>query len=305
MNARRSPAGPQNPAEVLVTDVLNWYATERGPKVADAARLGHAVDALASFWEIRTVADVTPWTCDAYERHRAPCSAGTVRRELGVLRAALNYAHRYGYLTRPVAVELPASPVPRDRWLTRDEAAALLRASLEPQVRLYLPLYILLALYTGRRKSAILELRWPQVDLENGTIDFDTPGRKRTNKRRGRIPIPPRLVPHLRRARRRGSELGYVVHDRGRPIRDIKKGFAAACRRAGIEGVTPHSLRHTAATWIARDSATTLEDAADFLGMSVDTLRNVYRHHHPDFLRQVAASIGRRPRNVRAIGRRL
>jgi hypothetical protein len=43
-------------------------------------------------------------------------------------------------------------------------------------------------------------------------------GRKRTNKKRGTVRIPSRLLPHLRRARRRGSDLGYVVHDNGERI---------------------------------------------------------------------------------------
>jgi hypothetical protein len=46
---------------------------------------------------------------------------------------------------------------------------------------------------------------------------------------------------------------------------------------------------------------TRVEDAADYLAMSVETLRSVYRHHHPDFLRGAAESIGRRPQNVRVI----
>ena len=57
-------------------------------------------------------------------------------------------------------------------------------------MRLYLPLFILIGLYTGRRKEAILSLRWPQVDLGAGRIDFEIPGRKRNNKRRGEIGDP-------------------------------------------------------------------------------------------------------------------
>jgi integrase len=71
-------------------------------------------------------------------------SNGTTRRELGVLRAAINHAHREGRLTRVVPVSLPDSAEPRDRWVTRAEAAALLRAALrEPRVRLHLPLFLL------------------------------------------------------------------------------------------------------------------------------------------------------------------
>ena len=225
---------------------------------------------------------------------------GTVRRELGVLRAAINYAHKIGRITRPVAVELPERPEPRDRWLTRTEAAHLIRAARTPQARLYLPLFILLGLYTGRRKEAILSLRWPQVDLEAGTIDFEVAGRRRTNKKRGVIQIPPRLLPHLRRARKRGTDLGYVLHINGERIGDIKKGFAAACERAGIEGVSPHTLRHTAATWLMQ-AGTDLWQASGFLSMSMETLQRVYGHHHPDYQREAAENIGRRPQNVRVI----
>jgi integrase len=164
-----------------------------------------------------------------------------------------------------------------------------------------MPLFILLGVYTGRRKEAILSLRWAQVDLEERRIDFEISGRRKTKKRRGVIPIPPRLLPHLVRARRRGTDLGYVLHIDGKRIGNIKRGFKAACARAGLDGVSPHTLRHTAATWIARDGTIDLSDAADYLAMSEKTLREVYRHHHPDFLRDAAESIGRRPQNVRAM----
>jgi integrase len=169
-----------------------------------------------------------------------------------------------------------------------------------PQARLYLPLFILVALYTGRRKQAVLALRWAQVDLVAGRIDFDVPGRSRTNKRRGKVPIPPRLLPHLRRARRRGSDVGYVLHVDGARIGDIKKGFKAACDRAGLAGVSPHTLKHTCATWLMQ-AGTDLWTAAGFLSTSVEVLQNTYGHHHPDFMRDAAENIGRRPRNVRGI----
>ena len=291
--------GPSDPAEIFVTDVLTTYAAERGPKVSAPAQMGRSICALTGFWEGKAVADVTPQNCVIYceRRGRAP---GTVRRELGVLQAAINWAHKNGRLTRSVAVQLPECPAPRDRWLTRREAAWLIRASRTPKARLYMPLFILLALYTGRRKEAILTLRWTQIDLEAGLIDFEIAGRQRSNKKRGKVPIPPRLLPHLRRARRRGSDLGYVLHIDGKRICDIKNGFSSACKRGGIEGVTPHTLRHTAATWLMQSGVKTWE-AAGFLAMSEKTLISVYGHHHPEFMRAAADAIGCRPQNVRVI----
>ena len=282
-----------------MTDVLNDYLQERGPKIAAPGRIAYAVLSLTDFFEGNTIADVTPQTCGRYVEMRGR-SQGTVRRELGVLRAAINYAHKCGRITRPVAVELPDRPEPRDRWLSRKEAASLIRAARTRQARLYMPLFILLGLYTGRRKEAILSLRWPQVDLDAGLIDFEIAGRQRTKKKRGKVPIPARLLPHLRRVRKRGTDLGYVLHLNGERIGDVKKGFAAACERANIKGVCPHTLKHTAITWCMR-SGTDPWQAAGFFATSVETLLRVYGHHHPDYMREVAERIGKRPQNVRVI----
>ena len=291
IHARARTAGPRDPSQVLVTDILADYAEEHAKETGAPWRIAMAIKALVPFWQQRTVADVQRDTCRAFAEARGR-SPGTVRRELGVLRAAINHAFRRGRITRTVAVDLPDRPEPRDRWLTRKEAAALLRASLsEPRVRLYLPLFIAIGLYTGARKEAILSLRWSQVDLQAGRVDFNTAGRRRSNKRRARIPIPAKLRSHLARARNRGTELGFVVNDSGKRLADIKRGFASACRSAKLDGVTPHVLRHTCATWLMQRGVPMWE-AAGYLGMSRETLERVYGHHHPDYLRAAAEALG-------------
>jgi integrase len=292
INLRTRDAGPRDPSAILVTDILADYAQEHGEETAAPWRIAAALkNGLVPHWEGRTIAEVNRESCRAYAKARGR-SAGTVRRELGVLRAAVNHGFKAGRLTRVVAVHLPDRPEPRDRWLTRNEAAALLRAALrEPRVRLHLPLFILLGLYSGARKEAILSLRWSQIDLEGGRIDFNTPGARRTNKRRARIPVPARLLGHLRRARRRGVELGFVINENGKRLGDVKRGFASACVRAHLDKVTPHVLRHTCTTWLMQRGVPMWE-AAGFLGMSRETLERVYGHHHPDYLRGAAEALG-------------
>jgi integrase len=112
--------------------------------------------------------------------------------------------------------------------------------------------------------------------------------------------IPAKLLPHLKCARKRGNDLGYVLHINGKRIGNIKKGFAAACRRAGLEGVSPHTLRHTAATWLMQAGVPHWQ-AAGFLAMSEKTLRDVYGHHHPDYLREAAEAMNKRPQIVRGM----
>jgi integrase len=290
LHARRQPdAAPRDPREVLITDLLADYAEERGPRIVAGRRIADACTPLINYWEKMFASHVTRQTCEGYRVWRGR-SDGTVRRELGVLRAAINHAHKEGRLARPVPVYLPERPESKDRWLTKSEAAALLRGALRSRrARLYLPLFIVIGLHTGARKEAILSLRWPQVDLAAGRIDWNPPGRARTKKRRPRAAIPPKLLQHLRRAQLRGSDTGFVIHDNGRPVRDPKKAFAAACARAGLTDVSPHTMRHTRATWGMQAGANPWE-LAGFLAMTVETLQNVYGHHHPDYQRHAAAA---------------
>lgn len=284
------PSVVQEPEQVEVIDVLERYADEAELTPTAAERVGYAVVPLSRFFNGK-VSDVTREACRRYARERG-VSAGTVRRELGVLRAAINHEVELGRLARAPTVFLPEAPEGRDRWLTRQEAARLLRAArAEPKVRLYLPLFILIGLYTGARKEAILSLRWPQVDQVNGRIDFNPPGRKRTSKGRAVIPVPRRLATFLRLARKRGAELGFVVHRDGERLGDIKKGFAAACETAGLDAVTPHTLRHTCGTWLAQQGVP-LYEVAGYLGHSDARTTELYAHHHPDYLKRAREALG-------------
>lgn len=273
--------------------MLAAYAEEHGPDLAsDAARetLAYNIEALLGFWASMTASQINGEACRAYAAHRQR-APGTVHRELSVLSAAMGHAVAAERLEARRPMWMPAKGPGRERWLTRAEAAALLRAArAEPQSRMHLPLFILLGLYGGARPGAILELRWDQIDLERGRIDWRRPDGRRTNKGRARTPIPRRLMTFLRLARRRGWTTGPVVHIDGQPVGSIKKSFAAACRRAGLEGVTPHVLRHTCGTWLAQ-AGVPLWDVAGYLGHTQARTTELYAHHSPDHMGRAAAAL--------------
>jgi integrase len=109
---------------------------------------------------------------------------------------------------------------------------------------------------------------------------------------------------HLRRWRRLGIATHAVVEWNGKPARSVKKSFAAAVKAAGLpttglDRVTPHVLRHTAATWLMQRGVD-LWQAAGFLGMTVEMLRERYGHHHPDFQADAARAIGASPKRNKA-----
>ena len=79
---------------------------------------------------------------------------------------------------------------------------------------------------------------------------------------------------------RRWKRGQYVIEWNGKPVTKLRTSWRKAAKRSGLY-VTPHSLRHTAATWLMQRGASKW-DAAGFLGMSMDTLERVYAKHHPD-----------------------
>jgi integrase len=119
------------------------------------------------------------------------------------------------------------------------------------------------------------------VNLEKGVIDYRRPGAAETLKRRGVVKAHRKLLGHLRRAKINAGEMDFVIQWGGHRVKDIKKAFAAAVERSGInKRITPHTLKHTAATWLLQDGVS-LWDAAQYLSTSMETLEKVYGHHCP------------------------
>lgn len=78
----------------------------------------------------------------------------------------------------------------------------------------------------------------------------------------------------------------------------MKTAFKTAVRLAGLGvGISPHTLRHTAATWLMQRGADPWQ-AAGYLGMSLDVLLNTYGHHHPDYLADAVEKIAKRERKI-------
>lgn len=324
-----------------VAEILALYAESHGPETTAPERIGYAIAALLPWWGEASLSEVTNATCRRYARDRKnaigqaraerraavevryrakgkePPPGGkrghgsdeTVRRELTTLRAAINWWEQEGLLTRSPCVWLPDKSNAREQWLTRKQAADLIRAARRlDRSSKYLPLFILLALYTGARKEAILKLQWEEkagggfVDLDRNLIDFRKPGQGQTAKRRSVIPIPARLRPFLFRARQRTRT--YVLEYRAPtteelkrgivaiPVSDPKKAFMKAASAAGLpDSVTPHALRHTAVSWLVQ-SGVPLWEVSQWVGMSVEMIERVYGHHAPDRFGRVLAAQG-------------
>lgn len=298
------PTGVRELARLMVADVINLYLKERAPHVARPDFLATTATPVLGWWGTRTLADIKGQTCREYVTWRTAqgVSEATARHDLKTLRAAINHYHaEHGPLPALPAVTMPPVPEPRDRWLTRSEVARLLDAARRLPKAKHLARMILIGLYTGTRSGAVLRLRWlPStdagwIDLERGVLHRRGRGERVSSKRQPPVRLPDRLLAHLRRWHAADTALGitHVVHWQGEPIIKLRRSWESARKQAGLgPEVVPHTLRHTAATWLMQ-SEVSIAEAAGFLGMTAATLEQVYGHHHPAFQERAATAIGR------------
>lgn len=130
---------------------------------------------------------VTTDDCRSYtaRRRKAGKSDGSIHTELGHLRTVLKWAEKRRLIPRAPDIDRPKKPAPKERYLTKDEARAILAAATLPHVRL--AIHLMLA--TAARIGAILELPWSRVDLKRRLIYLTDPGDKTARKGRATVPI--------------------------------------------------------------------------------------------------------------------
>ena len=229
---------------------------------------------------------VTQAHINAYRKKRQDVPAA-LREELMELKTSLKFAKRDGLIETVPHIELPARRPPREKFLTREQGRAILDAA-RP---LHLRVYLLIAMTTGARKGAILGLTWERVNFERGRIDFTDPELALTKKRRTVVPILPDLVAALRTAQDM-AQTPYVIEYMGRPIKDIRRTFKDAAVSAGLPWACPHVLKHSVISWLTEDGFS-VDQISDLTATNPETVRRIYRHFSPDYLEEVAVSLGK------------
>jgi len=318
--------------DIPIADVLSIYidaqleklrdrfGVDSGTEDAVAAirKFKKRIERLNDWWGAKALGEVNGEECRQYRKQRR--NRGGARRDLEDLRAAIGHHAAEGFHREIVKVSLPEKGQPRDRWLTRSEAARQIwtcwryrerqKISRRPEDEIKAPTakrplrhlsrFILLGIYSGTRAGAIAAasplpaLGRSYVDLERGRYYRLQQGATKTNKRQPTVPIPSRLLAHLRRWHRIAPEAKHFVEFNGKPVASVKTAFKSAVKLARLgAGISPHTLRHTAATWLMQRGADPWQ-AAGYLGMSLEVLLNTYGHHHPDYLSDAVEKIAKR-----------
>jgi len=240
----------------------------------------------------------------------AGLSASTVRTIYTVLRAALEVAVRDGLVRTNVAaaVRRPVAERTDAVYLTAAQAQLLLTAIAGDRLE---SLYRLM-LATGLRRGEALALGWGDVDLESGivrvrrTLARTSKGLElsepKTERSRRTLPLPRSAVETLRAHRTRqtrerlaaggawqatglvfATEVGAALEPR-----NVLRRFDVLARRAGLEGVHLHTLRHSAASFLLA-AGTHTKVVQEHLGHSSYAIRaDIYSHVAPAQAREAA-----------------
>ena len=216
-------------------------------------------------------------------------SITSVNRELQLMRAVLNFAKRNGWIAnnpfeQGESLISQAQENRRDRVLSREEEMRLLAAC--NGRRAHLRSILICALDTGMRRGEILQLRWRDVNIEEGVITIRATTTKTMRPRS--VPTSTRLREELKRMLEKApddSEFLIFGIDS-----DVKHGFTSACEEAGIEDFHFHDCRHTATTRLAQSGLSPLE-LMRITGHSQLTTLTRYFNQTNEQLKKAAAAL--------------
>lgn len=240
--ARPSATIRQVVSEYMAHMNPTWMSLPRGEDNVRGYRL--AAEAMCGYFGDMTLREVC--NEDDLRTHcmRYPSTRGrannTIRRELGLLRAALKWAWDKRWISGFPLMWMPPEGEARERRLSDEEVAKLLDAASSYPTRHHVKTFFYLALHTSATVHAIRSLRWSQVDFTRRTITFDGRGDQRFYK----AEMTDALETVLKEAKLASPHgCKHVLQWRGKPVKNVRTGLLAVVRRAGLKDITSNDLR--------------------------------------------------------------
>ena len=212
----------------------------------------------------------------------------TINNALAVLGTCLRHAEEWGHLETVPAIKRLKYEPPEPKVLTNNKIQDILSDEEEPLFNSM----ILVALKTGMRFGELSGLQWPDVDLQHGLITVChslVDGHLSTPKSGKARHI--WMSPSLRAWFEDHHEAdGYVFHhDTGQPVtyEQAKRAIRRICKRAAVQPIGWHCLRHTFATTML-EKGISLSVVRDFLGHSNVEMTERYAHVLPSMMKEAA-----------------
>lgn len=195
-------------------------------------------------------------------------SPSTVSVRLAAIRGFYDFARRMRLVERNPAddVKRPRASEPTPRGLSPAELQALLAQLPATPAGARDRALIVTAVLTGLRRAEVLGLRAGDLESRGGTIYYRVRTKGGTLRHR-ELPAPA-YAAITAALDAQGTPLATLCPEA--PLFAVSshgfyKNLKAYAERAGLKGVTPHVLRHSAAK-LRRDTGATIEDVGSFLG---------------------------------------
>lgn len=180
-------------------------------------------------------------------------SHSTVDRMMRTVRAVLRKCAGWRYLESAPSISMYGEAEAEPRYLTPEQFKKLAK-ELPP----HLKLAAWFAVLTLLRMRAQSSLTWDRVDL-NGQRAWVPRGQMKGGKTFG-FPLSDEAVKVLKECRKLSPKGQHVFQFEGRPIDNFHTAaFKKAAKRAGLEGLRWHDLRHTGASWAVQSGVTLQE----------------------------------------------
>lgn len=240
---------------------------------------------LNQFFSDTVLTEITPRKIAEYKvmRRNEGAAPRTINYELSFISHAFNLAIReWEWLNDNPVSRVSREKVvdTRERWLTFEEEERLLKAS--PG---WLSELVIFSVETGLRQSEVLNLRWPHVDLFRKTITI----LEQKNRGKDTLPLSERAFEVLKaRAKVRRIKNDLVFYNQNGGVidaRDLLRSFYSAVKKAGLEPLRWHDLRHTFATRLVQ-AGVDLYTVQKLGRWKEIKMVERYAHHYPESLRR-------------------
>lgn len=179
----------------------------------------------------------------------------------------------------------------RDRWLNDEEMQRLF--SVLDQYSGHLTAYVFkFLLLTGARKGEALQATWDQFDLEKGV--WTKPSHLTKQKKREHLPISDKtleILHTLKKINPKNSPYLFPGKISGQPLKEIKTFWKTILKKANLENVRIHDLRHTHASHLVSNGLS-LSIVGKLLGHTQASTTQRYAHLADEPLRQAADFFG-------------
>ncbi len=217
-------------------------------------------------------------------------SAQTIKHVLTLVKRLVNFAAKMGYVESIPATlhfDMPAVDNKVTENLTSEQMVTLLQVLDEEEDKIFASL-IRLALFTGMRRGALLNLQWTDLDFERNIITLrgDVAKKKKTEY----IPMNEKAKEILLAVPRTTSPYVFPGRDNDKPRVNITDILKRVKEKAGLpENFRPlHGLRHSFASWLANSGQVSMYELQKLLTHSSPLMTQRYAHLHDEALKRAS-----------------